>query len=44
MNKNPQAQCTIILIAVNVIVFFILSLMGDTEDVVFMMRHGARYE
>ena len=44
MNKNPQAQCTIILIAVNVIVFFILSLMGDTEDVVFMMRHGAMYE
>lgn len=44
MNKNPQAQCTIILIAVNVIVFFILSLMGDTEDAVFMMRHGAMYE
>ncbi|HJD02095.1 MAG TPA: rhomboid family intramembrane serine protease [Candidatus Mediterraneibacter excrementavium] len=44
MNEKPQAQCTIILIAVNVIVFFTLSLMGDTEDVVFMMRHGAMYE
>lgn len=43
MKQRPEAVCTIILIAVNVAVFFILSLFGDTEDAVFMMRHGAMY-
>lgn len=43
MRQRPEAVCTIILIAVNVAVFFILSLFGDTEDTVFMMQHGAMY-
>ena len=43
MRQRPEAICTIILIAVNVAVFFILSLFGDTEDAVFMMQHGAMY-
>ncbi len=43
MRQRPEAVCTIILIAVNVAVFFILSLFGDTEDAVFMMQHGAMY-
>ena len=43
MRQRPEAVCTIILIAVNVTVFFILSLFGDTEDAVFMMQHGAMY-
>lgn len=43
MKQRPEAVCTIALIAVNVAVFFILSLFGDTEDAVFMMRHGAMY-
>ena len=34
MKQRPEAVCTIILIAVNVAVFFILSLFGDTEDAV----------
>ena len=44
MRQRPEAVCTIILIAVNVAVFFILSLFGDTEDPAFMLRHGAMYE
>lgn len=43
MKQRPEAVCTIALIAVNAAVFFILSLFGDTEDAVFMMRHGAMY-
>lgn len=43
MRQRPEAVCTIILIAVNVAVFFILSLFGNTEDAVFMMQHGAMY-
>ena len=43
MRQRPEAVCTIILIAVNVAVFFFLSLFGDTEDAVFMMQHGAMY-
>ena len=34
---------TIILVGVNVIVFFILSIMGMTEDAAFMAEHGAMY-
>lgn len=43
MKQRPQAVCTIALIVANVAVFFILSLFGDTEDAVFMLRHGAMY-
>lgn len=31
------------LIVINIAVFLLLSLFGDTEDAVFMMRHGAMY-
>jgi rhomboid protease GluP len=34
---------TILLIAVNVIVFIILEILGDTEDAEFMFLHGADY-
>ncbi len=34
---------TIILVGVNIIVFFALSLIGMTEDAVFMAEHGAMY-
>ncbi len=34
---------SILLVAVNVLVFFILSLSGDTEDASFMAEHGAMY-
>ena len=43
MKQRPEALCTVILIAANAAVFFILSMFGDTEDAVFMMRHGAMY-
>lgn len=32
-----------VLAALNVIIFFILDIMGDTTDVVFMLKHGAMY-
>ena len=38
-----KQKCTIFLIVVNVIVFFILSFQGMTEDAQFMLEHGAMY-
>ena len=38
-----KQKCTIFLIAVNVIVFFVLSFQGMTEDAGFMLEHGAMY-
>ena len=38
-----KQKCTILLIAVNVIVFFALSFSGMTEDAEFMLEHGAMY-
>lgn len=38
-----KQKCTILLIAINVVVFFILSFQGMTEDAEFMLNHGAMY-
>lgn len=38
-----NAPCTIILAAINVIVFFVLSLRGMTENGMFLLEHGAMY-
>lgn len=35
--------CTIIIVAVNVIIFFVLSFFGMTEDAEFLLGHGAMY-
>lgn len=43
MRQKPEAICTESLIVINIAVFLLLSLFGDTEDAVFMMRHGAMY-
>lgn len=44
VRRQPEAVCTVGLIVVNVLVFFILSLFGKTEDAYFMLQHGAMYE
>ncbi len=44
MRQKPEAVCTTAVIAANIAVFLILSIFGDTEDAVFMLRHGAMYE
>lgn len=44
MRQKPEAICTVALIVINVAVFFILTMFGDTEDAVFMQQHGAMYE
>lgn len=44
MRQKPEAICTVALIVINIAVFFILTLFGDTEDAVFMLEHGAMYE
>lgn len=44
MRQKPEAICTVALIVINIAVFFILTMFGDTEDVVFMLQHGAMYE
>lgn len=41
---RDKAYINITLIAVNVIVFLYLEITGDTENTMFMMRHGAIYE
>ena len=38
-----QEPCTVLLVAINVIVFFVLSFQGMTEDGRFMLDHGAMY-
>ena len=38
-----KQKCTILLIVINVIVFFVLSFSGMTEDAEFMLEHGAMY-
>lgn len=44
MKRQPRAVCTAGLIIINVLVFLILSLFGDTESGYFMLRYGAMYE
>lgn len=39
--KKPV--CTIIIVTVNVVIFFILSFLGMTESPEFMLEHGAMY-
>ena len=43
MRQKLEAICTVTLIVINIAVFFILTLFGDTEDAVFMLQHGAMY-
>lgn len=43
MEKNKNAVCTTALIVINVGFFFILSLIGMTEDSMFMLDHGAMF-
>ena len=44
MNKKwAQTPGTILLVIINVVVFFALSFRGMTEDAIFMMEHGAMY-
>lgn len=38
-----KQKCTIMLIAINVIVFLLLSFSGMTEDAQYMLEHGAMY-
>lgn len=42
--ERDKAYVNIALIAVNVMVFLLFELIGDTEDTMFMMKHGAVYE
>jgi rhomboid protease GluP len=44
VRRKPEAFCTTVLIVINVAVFLILSMLGDTEDAAFMLQHGAMYE
>lgn len=43
MEKIKKAPCTVVLIAINVIIFFTLTMFGATEDTLFMLKHGAMY-
>ena len=42
-NIKMEAPCTAVIAAVNVIVFFVLSVGGMTEDAGYMLSHGAMY-
>lgn len=43
MKKSRKAYCTIIIAAANVIIFFLLTMGGMTEDAEYMLEHGAMY-
>ncbi|HJA65676.1 rhomboid family intramembrane serine protease [Lachnoclostridium sp. An169] len=43
MRKMPEAVCTVSLIIVNVVVFLIMTIFGNTEDTMYMLEHGAMY-
>ena len=43
MTTFKKAPCTVVLAAVNIIIFFGLTLFGMTEDSVYMLEHGAMY-
>lgn len=42
--EMPEAVCTVALIVINIVVFLIMSMFGDTEDSMFMLEHGAMFE
>lgn len=42
--EMPEAVCTVALIVINIAVFLIMSMFGDTEDSMFMLEHGAMFE
>lgn len=44
MNKNYNTICTKGLIIVNICIFLALTMIGNTEDAIFMAEHGAMYE
>jgi len=41
--KKIAAPCTVLLAAANVIVFFVLTAQGMTEDGMFLLEHGAMF-
>lgn len=43
MGNQKKPVCTVVLAAVNIVVFLILSFGGQTEDGIYMMKHGAMY-
>lgn len=42
--QEQRAVCTIGLIVINIGIFFIFTLLGKSEDVLFMQQYGAMYE
>jgi len=43
MENRKKMECTIVLAAINIIIFFLLSFGGMTEDGTYMLRFGAMY-
>lgn len=43
LERNQKAICTTVLIVINVGVFLLLSIWGETENTMFMLEHGAMY-
>lgn len=43
LKNRIAAPCTVLLAAVNIIVFFVLTAQGMTEDGMFLLEHGAMY-
>lgn len=44
VRKMPEALCTVAVIVINCAVFILLTFFGNTEDVMFMLGHGAMFE
>lgn len=40
---KSRTVCNLVIVLANIAVFFVLEIMGNTEDVLFMAEHGASY-
>jgi len=43
LENLKKAPCTVVLLAINIIIFFALTMFGATEDSAYMLEHGAMY-
>lgn len=41
---RSREKCNLLMVAVNIVVFVVLEMMGSTTDTLFMVHHGAMYE
>lgn len=41
---KSREKCNLLIVMINIMVFIVMEIMGNTTDTLFMVRHGAMYE